>query len=48
MGVNSNLELICGVCQLLNIKKINTSGYHSQTDGLVEKFNSTLINLIAK
>lgn len=26
----------------------NTSGYHPQTDGLVEKFNSTLISMIAK
>ena len=31
------------------MKKINTSGYHSQTDGLVDiKFNATLINVIAK
>lgn len=28
--------------------KINRSGYHPQTDGLVEKFNSTLISIIAK
>ena len=26
----------------------NTSGYHPQTDGLVEKFNSTLQSMIAK
>ena len=30
------------------MKKINTSGYHPQTDGLVEKFNSTLIGMISK
>ena len=36
------------VCNLLGVKKLNTSGYHPQTDGLVEKFNSTLINMIAK
>ena len=35
-------------CQLLGVKKINTSGYHTQSDGLVEKFNSTLISMIAK
>ena len=29
-------------------KKLNTSGYHPQTDGLVEKFNCTLINMISK
>ena len=36
------------LCSLLGIKKINTSGYHPQTDGLVEKFNSTLQPMIAK
>lgn len=32
----------------LGVKKVNTSGYHPQSDGLVEKFNPTLINVIAK
>ena len=40
--------MIKGVCDVLGIKKINTSGYHPQTDGLVEKFNSTLVSMIAK
>ena len=30
------------------MKKINTSGYHPQTDGLVERFNSTIQGMIAK
>ena len=47
-GTNFLSELIKGVCDVLGVKKINTSGYHPQTDGLVEKFNSTLVNLIAK
>ena len=47
-GTNFLSELIKGVCDILGIKKINTSGYHPQTDGLVEKFNSTLVNMIAK
>ena len=47
-GTNFLSSVIQEVCQLLNIKKINTSGYHPQTDGLVEKFNSTLIQMIAK
>ena len=25
-----------GACEILEVKKINTSGYHPQTDGLVE------------
>ena len=47
-GSNFLSELIQEVCELLGVKKINTSGYHPQCDGLVEKFNSTLINMIAK
>ena len=47
-GANFLSELEQDVCKLLPIKKINTSGYHPQTDGLVEKFNSTLINMISK
>ena len=47
-GTNFLSDLVCDTCKLLGIKKINASGYHPQTDGLVEKFNSTLISLIAK
>lgn len=47
-GTNFLSSLLLEVCKLLEVKKLNTSGYHPQTDGLVEKFNSTLINMIAK
>ena len=47
-GANFLSTLIHEICQVLGVKKINTSGYHPQTDGLVEKFNSTLISMIAK
>ena len=47
-GANFLSTLVREVCKLLGVKKINTSGYHPQTDGLVEKFNSTLINMVAK
>ena len=47
-GANFLSNLMQEICQLLGVKKLNTSGYHPQTDGLVEKFNSTLINMIAK
>ena len=47
-GANFLSNLIQEICQVLGVKKINTSGYHPQTDGLVEKFNATLISMIAK
>ena len=47
-GANFLSSLIQDVCKYLNIKKVNTSGYHPQTDGLVERFNSTLINMLSK
>ena len=40
--------LIQELCKLLGTTKVNTSGYHPQCDGLVEKFNSTLINMLSK
>ena len=47
-GANFLSELVLEVCKIPEIKKVNTSGYHPQTNGMVEKFNSTLINMISK
>ena len=33
---------------LLGFHKVNTTAYHPQTDGLVERFNRTLIVMLAK
>ena len=33
---------------LLGFHKVNTSAYHPQTDGLVERFNRTLTAMLAK
>ena len=42
------LSLISEIYQLLNIKKVNTTAYHPQNDGLVEWFNRTLTGMLAK
>ena len=41
-------SLVQEVCKLVGTIKLNTSGYHPQCDGLVEKFNSTLVNMLSK
>ena len=40
--------LLREVCEVLGVKKLNTTAYHPQTDGLVEQFNRTLTNMLAK
>ena len=35
-------------CTLAGMKKIKTSPYHPQTDGMVERFNATLKRLLRK
>ncbi len=47
-GANFLSDLVLEVCKLFDIKKVNTSGYHPQTNGLCERFNSTLIQMLSK
>ena len=47
-GANFLSDLVSEVCKLFDVKKLNTSGYHPQTNGLCERFNSTLIQMLAK
>ena len=35
-------------CKLFKIKKVNTTAYHPQCDGLTEKFNSTIVKMLSK
>jgi hypothetical protein len=41
-------EVLRHVNEYLRVRKVNTTAYHPQTDGLVERFNGTLENLLAK
>ena len=36
------------VYELLGLKKVNTTAHHPQTDGLVERFNRTLTDMLSK
>ncbi len=36
------------LCDLLEVKKTNTAPYRPQSDGLVERFNRTLIAMLSK
>ena len=40
-------NLVKEVCKLLHINKTRTTPYHPQCDGLVERFNHTLLNMLA-
>jgi len=35
-------------CELLGIKKLNTTAYHPECDGMVERFNRTLKTMLCK
>ncbi len=47
-GANFLSEVIRDVCKMAGMKKVNTTAYHPQTDGLVENFNKTLRSMLAK
>ena len=41
-------HLVQGLCTVMGTKKVNTTAYHPQTDELVERFNHTLTDMLAK
>ena len=40
-------RLMSEICSLLGIRKTRTTPYHPQSDGLVERFNRTLLNMLS-
>ena len=47
-GTNLLPNLMFDVCKLLGIQKLNTTAYHPQCDGMVERFNCTLKSMLRK
>ncbi len=41
-------RLMADLCTLLKVKQLRTSVYHPQTDGLVERFNQTLKQMLRR
>ena len=47
-GTNFLLHLMTDVCAKLGITKLNTTAYHPECDGMVERFNRTLKAILRK
>ena len=47
-GTNLLSHLMLDVCAILGIEKINTTSYHPECDGMVERFNRTLKTILCK
>ena len=46
-GRQFEAKIMKEICAVLGINKTRTSPYHPQSDGLVERFNRTLLNMLA-
>lgn len=46
-GSQFESKVITEICKLLHIDKTRTTPYHPQSDGLIERFNRTLIQMLA-
>ena len=47
-GTNLLSHVMQDLCKLMGIKKLNTTAYHPQCDGMVEHFNRTLKTILHK
>ncbi len=46
-GTNFLSKLVAEVCELFQTRKVNTTPYHPACDGLLERFNRTLLAMLA-
>ena len=46
-GRNFEAGVIQGVCKYLGVRKTRTTGYNPKSDGLIERFNRTLMNIVS-
>ena len=46
-GRNFESALISELCKLLGITKTRTTPYHPQSDGMIERFNRTLLSMLS-
>jgi len=46
-GAQFESQIVAEICKLLHIDKTRTTPYHPQSDGLIERFNRTLIQILA-
>jgi len=46
-GRNFESTLIREVCKMLGITKTRTTPYHPQSDGMIERFNRTILNMMS-
>ena len=47
-GRSFDNEVMKSLCRMLGIKKVRTSPYHPESDGLIERLNRTLLQLLSK
>ncbi|XP_038058673.1 uncharacterized protein LOC119729953 [Patiria miniata] len=46
-GRNFEANLLAEVCKILGVEKTRTTPYNPKSDGMVERFNRTLVNIVA-